>query len=130
MNHTTTKDNHATPAAENSPLPWRVHEFPSVFDNTILALNNVGKHPMGRNWGAYVETADSTSIAQTDGTTEGEAIANARLIVCAVNEREGLIAALRELLDCETNLAGCSGVKLLDAVDTARAVLERVEGKQ
>ena len=36
----------------------------------------------------------------------------------------GLVQVLRELLDCETNLNGCSGVKLLDAVDAARAALE------
>lgn len=45
--------------------------------------------------------------------------ANARLIAAA----PALYAALKELLDCETNMAGCSGIKLLDAVDRARAAL-------
>lgn len=49
--------------------------------------------------------------------------ADARLIVAA----PALRTALMELLDCETNMAGCSGIKLLDAVDKARAALALAE---
>lgn len=55
---------------------------------------------------------------------------DAAFILKAVNTHAPLLArvleleaALRGLLDCETNLNGCSGIKLLDAVDAARAAL-------
>jgi len=52
----------------------------------------------------------------------------------ARNHDQRVIRELREaligLLDCETNLNGCSGIKLLDAVDAAKRALAIEKGKQ
>lgn len=82
---------------KHTPTPWRIHVFRTTLnsDGFKLALLCVGKSMTGRDWTAYIESEDRTTVLQTDGATEEEAIANAQLVLRAVNNHDALVEALR-----------------------------------
>lgn len=67
-----------------TPRPWKIHVF-HTSTGVREALRCVGKSMTGRDWTAYVESEDGTSVLQTDGATEEEALANAAVVLEAVN---------------------------------------------
>ena len=90
---------------EATPRPWHLHTF-HTSNGEREALHCVGKSMTGRDWTAYLKAPDGTSVLQTDGATEQEAIANAVITFEAVNSYDPL------------RTAALAALEFLDAINT------------
>ena len=102
---------------EHTPLPW------------MVTTENKGAIP--EHFRPYVitnQTGDQVIARLPDGRGREET-ANAALIVRAVNEREELIACLRDLVAADNCNYDRAVMRSEGYFDRARAVLAKVEGE-
>lgn len=113
----------STEKVAHSPLPWRL-SIPSDSENDPA---------LGMADGAYVMGGDGPDDVIADCAYGEEGLANAALIVRCVNAHEGLVEALKAIIDGSADrksVAEFGGNTLDDALlAQARAALAMAEGK-